>query len=343
MSEILAVARPDLWCVGALPPIRTGCRPAGNSLNNGCAIRLPQLKSRFQPSAIDSERTEDDMSSHASDQSTSAQSVVEVREFKGGVGIPVPVPANATSALIEAMGAQGGHAHDNDTGGDSGGAGWGAIVRATVSVTPGETLIVSVGDQPGGSGGNGFTRGGPGGIGRSSDGMDGAGGGGSTGVARGKEPLTVLVVAGGGGGAGGASLVGNGGTGGGGGLPPADGHQGGRGTVTSVHPAGGGRGGDLNASSRGNYRNAPNDPKGANGGDGVSMSTAGGGGGGGGGYMVRDNRVLGGGGGGAGGPNDAAGGGGGGGACYVISGAGNPSVEGNKRQGKGYLKITFFR
>ena len=110
----------------------------------------------------------------------------------------VIVPTGVTYVTITAVGGSGGSdVGDDITGGEGG------IVTQNVSVTPGESLTVTVGangqcapDSAGcdGLGGSGYGSGGNGAI-------EGGGGGGSAVVDNG----TVIVVAGGGGGAGGGS------------------------------------------------------------------------------------------------------------------------------------------
>jgi hypothetical protein len=94
------------------------------------------------------------------------------------------VPAGVTSLLIVAEGASGGAATLVASSVLQGG--YGARVSSIVSVTPGETLTIVVGEQPG----------------QAPYGMDGCGGsgGGASFVVRGA--VTALIVAGGGGGAG---------------------------------------------------------------------------------------------------------------------------------------------
>ena len=105
------------------------------------------------------------------------------------------VPANITSILVEAYGAQGG---SKDVAGGLGGK-----VQAIIKVTPGETLYIMVGGQPSlnsitavyGNGGNAGTN-------ASSAAKQGAAGGGMTALFRTSVVMSnVLLVAGGGGGA----------------------------------------------------------------------------------------------------------------------------------------------
>ncbi|MCB9564743.1 MAG: hypothetical protein H6708_30525 [Kofleriaceae bacterium] len=139
-----------------------------------------------------------------------------------GAIVSYQVPTGVTQLHVVADGASGGFAGAFD-------AGHGARVDTIVTVTPGESLSILVGDQPAA-------------LGALGDGCGGSGGGGSFVV---RPPATALVVAGGGGGAsaygawanigGDASLTGDGassgsiagGTGGTGGG--AVGHEGGGG------------------------------------------------------------------------------------------------------------------
>jgi hypothetical protein len=103
------------------------------------------------------------------------------------------VPANITSILVEAYGAQGG---DKDVAG-----GFGGRVQAIIKVTPGEILYIMVGGKPSGitavygNGGNAGTN-------VSSSAQQGAAGGGMTALFRTSVAMSnVLLVAAGGGGA----------------------------------------------------------------------------------------------------------------------------------------------
>jgi hypothetical protein len=186
------------------------------------------------------------------------------------------VPEGVTSVSVDALGAKGG----DNTANTLGKGGSGGQATGTVSVTPGETLSVTVGGEGGDANGS---QGGSGGSGGGGDGgtafnQGGAGGGGRSEVDRGS---TQLLVAGGGGGAaiGSSSFSADGWAGGGlFGLP-----QGGRGRVlTGGTQTQGGLGGpgDLSAGSRG--ENGDKDQGGD--GAGTEEDTAGGGGGGGGFY-----------------------------------------------------------
>jgi len=113
------------------------------------------------------------------------------------------VPANITSILVEAYGAQGG---SKDVAGGLGGK-----VQAIIKVTPGETLYIMVGGQPSlnsvtavyGNGGNAGTN-------NSNISKQGAAGGGMTALFRSSVVMSnVLLVAGGGGGAATGRIGGN--------------------------------------------------------------------------------------------------------------------------------------
>jgi hypothetical protein len=194
------------------------------------------------------------------------------------------VPSGVTSVTVKLWGGGGGGA-----GAVGGGGGYASV---TLSVTPGETLVVSVG---GGGGGNdnapGNAAGGWGGgngdggasPARSGDPYSsGGGGGGSSCIAR--PSAARLIVAAGGGGAGGGGASENGAGGAGGGLIGEDGGNvtGGTaatGATQSTAGAGGvapGLGGGGGASGDGGGQ------QGAGGGGGNNTGGAGGGGGGGG-------------------------------------------------------------
>ncbi|WP_249366872.1 MULTISPECIES: hypothetical protein [Neobacillus] len=100
-----------------------------------------------------------------------------------GAVVTTTVPAGATTAIIQAIGAQGGLGNGGTVGGR------GASLQGEFAVTPGESLAILPGEM-GGSG------------------SGGGGGGGGSFVWRGSKPsdltsLTLLIAAGGGGGAGG--------------------------------------------------------------------------------------------------------------------------------------------
>jgi len=166
------------------------------------------------------------------------------------------VPAGVTSAAFTVVGARGGNSASS-----SGGEG-GSVV-ATLALTPGETLKITVGgagaDTPAITGG--FNGGGLAGsqtcvIPPSTKYCNGAGGGGASDVRRGGTAMTNRVlVAGGGGGAGGRSADGclgegcvpatarGGGDGGGGGNPAFNGSIGQNGGADVEIPGSGGCGG----------------------------------------------------------------------------------------------------
>lgn len=187
------------------------------------------------------------------------------------------VPAGVTAVTVEAWGGSGGFSEHTGAGGS------GADVRASVAVTPGESLSVVVGTWGDSHGGCGLAQGGDRGDADGADhsGRDGYGGGNGSVVERGSTPL---VVAGGGGGGGGNGNS-SGGGGGAAGNPPQLGWMGnGNGGYGGCAACIGGWQGDS--------------------GDDQSWGWGGGGGGGGGGYPQS----------GGGGQANASGGGGGGGA-----------------------------
>ena len=136
------------------------------------------------------------------------------------------VPAGVTSIIVTAQGAIGGLNSDEITYPDR--PGYGARVRATMAVTPGQVLSIYVGGQgsdgntlAGGSGGyNGGGAGGYNGAGS----IAGGGGGGATDIRLGGNALTDrILVAAGGGGAGAICNIPDGDRGGDGGLNGEDG------------------------------------------------------------------------------------------------------------------------
>lgn len=233
------------------------------------------------------------------------------------------VPAGVTSITVKAWGAGGGGGGGGSSGGGGNGGG-GGYSKATLTVTPGESLTVIVGSGGGAgdlsSGGSGTLSG------------DGGGGGGYSIVKRGGTSL--IIAPGGAGGGGGdnssATTGGNGGAGGGssgengasslsaGGGTAGTGSTGGTGGTGGNNDGAnggslsGGDGGDgrSNQGSDGSKLNAGT-PTGGNGGNGDENANGyGAGGGGGSGYF--------GGGGGAGAlAGNAGGGGGGGGSGYT--------------------------
>jgi hypothetical protein len=265
------------------------------------------------------------------------------------------VPSGVTQITIKASGASGpsgGNTYDCYFTGGNGGT-----VKATIPVTPGETLAIFVGGEgagdgsscsPGGEGG--FNGGGDGGSGISG-GVNGTGGGGASDVRQGGNALSdrVIVAGGGGGGgissgpfygAGGGGAGGGkiGGTGGGSGSGSPSGHGGTGGTQRR-----GGKGGE--GGERSGYHDGAKGHRGklGVGGEGggylnSGYSGGGGGGGGGGGY-------YGGGGGEAGSEATSGiggGGGGGGGSSYVERGATNvTNKQGAAVAGNGVIVISW--
>ena len=217
------------------------------------------------------------------------------------------VPAGVTHLTVGVSGASGASGRTT-VGGDGG---W---VKATIPVTPGETLALFVGGEGGADGSGGFNGGASAGKGHIT-GSDGGGGGGASDVRQGGDGLTNrVVIAGGGGGAGGNAIygAGSGGAGGGqiGGAGEGRGSRGGpdgHGGQGGTQSAGGrgGRGAHRSGFHRG--RRGDSGTLGVGGSGGGAIKSGGGGGGGGGGY-------YGGGGGGAGSLSTSGVGGGGGGA-----------------------------
>lgn len=252
--------------------------------------------------------------------------------FTSPGSFPFAVPAGISSITVTAIGAAGGAVPAASTClAQSGGRG--AQVTATLSVTPGEQLLIGVGSV-GGDGqcgavpdvrpqtpGAGGTNGGGGIAGGGGAGGDswnengpGAGGGGASEVAPAATPASPLLVAGGGGGAGGGSTAsdGNGGDAGAPGTNSTD-----LGPPNPNDAIGGGAGGAAAGGAGGT--GGPNTECGGAGTNG-SPGTSGTGGAGGSGADVAD---FGGGGGGGGG--GYFGGGGGGGACGDGAGGGGGS------------------
>ncbi len=269
--------------------------------------------------------------------SAGAEPVTTELEYTGATEDFV-VPAGVCSLTVDVFGAQGGTGASGESDVDNGGLGGRAT--ATISVTPGETLTVTVGGagDPGAAGLDaGFPIGGaPGGF---PDGGDGGGassefinagggaGGGSSSVSRGGTPL---VVAGGGGGGGAFSFSGLGVGGAGGGTSGDPG--------TDGSSAGGGAGGTPDVGGSGGV--GSNFAADAPGTDGASFqggagggadSTNGGGGGGGGG-------LFGGGGGGGVAFNQGEAGGGGGGSGFGPAGV---AYEAGARAGDGVVILSY--
>jgi hypothetical protein len=240
------------------------------------------------------------------------------------------VPAGVTRIAVTAAGAAGGP----DCYGRKGGKG--ASVSAMLDVTPGETLVISVGREGGTPvnvggyctiGGNGGFNGG--GAGGTSPYYGGGGGGGASDVRKDGTALgdRVLVAAGGGGGGGGSG----GGEGGAGGNPTgvagiagAEGAGGGQAGTPGAGGAGGPSTGDATAGAIGGA---------GIGGPGGNGNVGGGGGGGG--------QFGGGGGGGASATGSKNAGGGGGGSSYVIATAMNVTMVPGAQAGHGRVVLTY--
>jgi hypothetical protein len=250
------------------------------------------------------------------------------------------VLSGVTKLTLKASGASGpsqGGSSCYFTGGNGG------IVKATISVTPGEALAIFVGGEGTGDASNcsagyagGFNGGGAGGSENYC--LNGTGGGGASDVRQGGDELrNRVIVAGGGGGGGIANSVFDAGEGGDGG-----GNVGARGTGVPVGGYGG-TGGTQQRGGKGGAGGAPSmrSSKGHRGelgvgGIGGSGQFAGCGGGGGGGYYG------GGGGGGADGASAAGGGGGGGGSSYLEPGATNTKNQrGAAAPGNGLIVISW--
>jgi hypothetical protein len=262
----------------------------------------------------------------------SGQSLPSPQSFTAPGTAPFVVPASVCHVSVDAIGAQGGI--------DAGGAlpgGLGGEADATIPVTPGETLQVTVG----GAGGQGVT--GVGGSGGSPDGAaggggaaGGSGGGGSSSVQQGGN--RVVIAGGGGGSAFGFFPSGT--------IPNTDPIAGGAGGGVAGQPgqtggfasSGGGGGGGTQATA-GGFGAGGNANPGDTGiptGDGVGGSGFLGGGGGGGG-------LFGGGGGGGGGISLAGfnGGGGGGGSGFTPNGTGLIVGVDAHNNGNGTVTLTF--
>lgn len=261
------------------------------------------------------------------------------------------VPAGVTSATFAVTGARGGASASSD--GGSGGR-----VDATLALTPGETLRITVGgagaDTPAIAGG--FNGGGLAGsqtcvVPPSTKYCNGGGGGGASDVRRGGTALTDRVlVAGGGGGAGGRSADGCVGDG----CVPATARTGGDGGDSGTNaangagaslPIEGGCGGGGASQVASGYAGGPfpgvcsgpsgntSAGSGAIGGHGGDAAGGGSGGGGGGGYF--------GGGGGSGGSSGSGGGGGGGGSNFATPSATGVTVSAGAGTGDGVVTITY--
>ncbi len=249
------------------------------------------------------------------------------------------VPSGVTKLRAEASGASGpsqGGSSCYFTGGNGG------IVKATISVTSGETLAIFVGGEGTGDTSNcspgyegGFNGGGNGASEKYC--LNGTGGGGASDVRQGGDELgNRVIIAGGGGGGAIANSVFNAGDGGDGGA-----NVGAKGTGVPVGGDGGtggtqrhgGKGGASNFSIPGEKGHRGKLGIGGAGGNGQS---AGCGGGGGGGYYG------GGGGGGSDGASAAGGGGGGGGSSYIEPGAASTQNQrGAAPPGNGLIVISW--
>ena len=242
----------------------------------------------------------------------------------GSPGVYVfAVPAGVRSVTVTAIGGAGGGCSEPDQPSSVGGRG--ALVAATLVVTPGEQLVVGAGgsgrDCPAPQGGLG--GGGGGGSGGSNGVLGGPGGGGASlvGVPTPSPSFPSLLLVAGGGGGGGAELVTfgtkpgigtfDGGASGSAGRSPFGASGGGAGTLVSAG-AGGGSDGTKGAQAG----TAGSFGLGGAGGGCSALSFGAGGGGGGGGYY----------GGGGGGCGLAFGSGGGGGSSFVAAGASNVST-----------------
>lgn len=222
-----------------------------------------------------------------------------------GTGYTWAVPAGVTSITVDAYGAQGGMAESGYNGA------WGGHVQATLAVTPGEALSITVAGQ-GQIGSSGI--GGTGGIGGGGHGGNGhVAGGGGGGASWLRRVGSILISVGGGGG---STSMNEGGAGGGttgeaGGVDALGGSGGGTGS-------GNGGAGGVGSTNGG----AGSDEMGGSGADSVIA-----GGGGGAGYSA--------------GGGGASAGGGGGGASYIIAGAMVLANEQGVRSGDGAVTISW--
>ena len=272
---------------------------------------------------------------------TSSSTAIKAMTFEyTGARQSFSVPPGVTHVTITASGAGGG-----GRGNTYSGPGIGAWVRATIPVTPGETLFVFVGGRGANGTSGGFNGGGAGGKG---DHIRGNGGGGASDVRRGGDRLMDrVIVAAGAGGIGatvhhrGEAWGGSGGFGGGrrgfrGGPGGRDGGTGGGGATHRIAGAGGAGANDGKETCTGTAGGRGGLGIGGSGGD-AACHGGGSGAGGGGGY-------YGGGGAGSGGTyfqgtqREGGGGGGGGGgssfaektATRVTKKAGRGSVDNGK-------------
>lgn len=262
------------------------------------------------------------------------------------------VPDGVTAVDIDLFGAEGGSAAgyvDPNPPNTGARGGLGGESRATLPVTPGQILHITLGAAgiPGSSRHGEFAR--PGGYGHGSGGGGahgggGSGGGGSEVRADGSGPAGRILVAGGGGGAGNGGPLLRGGDGGGlaaeaggqGGGPAGSGIGGTGGTQTG--PGTGVRTSPLgapggNASDTDQNTGLPNPGSGGTGGNGARGGN--GGGGGGGGYFG------GGGGSGGGNPGNLYAAGGGGGSSFAAPSATGAVLLSGVRHGDGKAVVSF--
>ncbi|KAL6076385.1 Glycine rich protein [Balamuthia mandrillaris] len=231
------------------------------------------------------------------------------------------VPPYVEEITVYAEGAGGGTGHNS--GGPGGEGGW---VRATLMVTPGETLYLNVGGRGTngvgyGSPSGGINGGGNGGYGTGVQNPGGSGGGASD-VRRGNNTLEArLLVAGGGGGGASQNSVSGGGKGG---TTTGENGQSNNGGLTW---GGGGTQEGGGAAGSGSATGGSTGQGGSGG-----RQTSYGGGGGGGGYF---------GGGGGGVDNSVRTGGGGGGSSFVIPEAVNVSHGQGGQPGNGVITLSF--
>ena len=238
----------------------------------------------------------------------------------------VPDAVNSITVKLWGGGGGGGGGGRSNNGGDGGGAGY---ALTTLSVTPGETLNITVGGGGGAGGGSGNSG-------------AGGGGGGYSRIARGSTSLIVAPGGGGGGGGGRTSGYTGGSGGAGGGTTGTDGGDttaGGGSGGTASSGGSGGTGGNNNGSNGGSlYGGDGGDGRNNQGSDG-GANNGGSSGGGAGGNRDVTNRYAGGGGGGAGyygggggsgsDQNDSGGGGGGGSGYTTGTGAVKTAGSGN--------------
>ncbi len=235
------------------------------------------------------------------------------------------VPDGVTSVTVDAYGAAGGNGQIPEEPSEGG---LGGRTRATIEVTPGETLQVNVGGLGGSYTGGGPALGGSNGGG-DAGGPGAGGGGGASDVRRGGTALVDRVVVAGGGGGGGARQnvceIADGGDGGGD-APSAGGSTN---DATGGEPGGtdaGGAGGA--AGSMGGAGQSGSAGMGGTGGTSMESYAAGGGGGG----------WFGGGGGGGSMMYSAAGGGG---SAHVVDGAASVTYENGSRSGDGLVVLSW--